>query len=85
MAARKTDLGAALTGLVLGASVLFLLLLTIVWLTNRHFEGREKAEPSATPPAATAPATAPATSPATTPPATAPATAPPAAQVPSNP
>ncbi len=59
MAARKTDLGAALTGLVLGASVLFLLLLTIVWLTNRHFEGREKAEPSATPPAVTAPATAP--------------------------
>jgi hypothetical protein len=59
MAAKKTDLGAALTGLVLGASVLFLLLLTIVWLTNRHFEGRKEAEPAATPPAATAPATAP--------------------------
>ena len=59
MAAKKTDLGAALTGLVLGASVLFLLLLTIVWLTNRHFEGREKTEPAGTPPAVTAPATAP--------------------------
>ena len=81
MAARKTDLGAALTGLVLGASVLFLLLLSIVWLTNRHFEGREKTEPSATPPAAIAPAT----TPGTPPPATAPTTAPPAAQVPSNP
>jgi hypothetical protein len=78
MAAKKTDLGAALTGLVLGASVLFLLLLTIVWLTNRHFEGREKTEPPATPPAATTPAT-------TAPVAPVPATAPPAAQVPSNP
>lgn len=78
MAARKTDLGAALTGLVLGASVLFLLLLTIVWLTNRHFEGREKAEPAATPPAATTPAT---TAPAAAPPAT----PQPAAQVPSKP
>ena len=78
MAARKTDLGAALTGLVLGASVLFLLLLTIVWLTNRHFEGREKAEPAATPPAVTTPAT-------TAPAATAPTTPQPAAQVPSKP
>lgn len=78
MAARKTDLGAALTGLVLGASVLFLLLLTIVWLTNRHFEGREKAEPAATSPAATTPAT---TAPAAAPPAT----PQPAAQVPSKP
>ena len=47
---------AALTGLVLGGSVLFLLVLTIVWLTNRHFEGKEASEKSAvTAPAAVAP------------------------------
>jgi len=28
-----------MAGLVLGGSVLFLLMLTIVWLTNSHFEG----------------------------------------------
>ncbi len=52
---KSRDLGAALTGLVLGGSVLFLLMLTIVWLTNRHFEGRKAAEKAAV----TAPAAAP--------------------------
>lgn len=46
---RSTDLGAALRGLILGGSVLFLVLLTIVYLTNRHFKG--KAEVEKTPPA----------------------------------
>jgi len=50
MAPRKsTDLSAALTGLILGGSVLFLLLLTIVWLTNRHFEGKKERETQAAP------------------------------------
>ena len=40
---QSTDLGAALRGLLLGGSVIFLLLLTIVWLTNRHFEAKEAA------------------------------------------
>ena len=31
------DFGAAIAGLVLGGSVLFLVMLTIVWLTNSHF------------------------------------------------
>ena len=57
---KSKDLGAAFTGLVLGGSVLFLLVLTIVWLTNRHFEGKKAAEHTAPPPAAAAPA-APAT------------------------
>ena len=48
------DFGAALSGLVLGGSVLFLLILTIVWLTNRHFEGKEAAEKAAAPPPAAA-------------------------------
>jgi hypothetical protein len=41
---QSTDLGAGLRGLLLGGSVLFLLLLTIVWLTNRHFEGKKESE-----------------------------------------
>jgi hypothetical protein len=49
---KSTDLSAALTGLLLGGACLFLVLLTIVYLTNRHFEG--KAEAEKTPPAATA-------------------------------
>lgn len=35
---RSRDFGAALAGLVLGGSVMFLIMLTIVWLTNSHFE-----------------------------------------------
>jgi hypothetical protein len=49
----SSDFGAAMSGLVLGGSVLFLLMLAIVWLTNRKFEGHA---PAGAPPAATAPA-----------------------------
>ncbi|MGH7603002.1 MAG: hypothetical protein ACRENK_03285 [Gemmatimonadaceae bacterium] len=41
---KKTDLGAALTGLVLGAVVLFLVLTSIVMMTNAHYRNRETAE-----------------------------------------
>ncbi|MGH9424040.1 MAG: hypothetical protein ACRD3J_28960 [Thermoanaerobaculia bacterium] len=51
---KSRDFGAALSGLVLGGSVIFLLMLTIVWLTNRHFEGKEAAEKAAAPPPAVA-------------------------------
>ena len=44
---KSTDLGAALTGLILGGSVLFLVLLTIVWLTNSHFEKKKASEAAA--------------------------------------
>ena len=54
---KSRDLGAALTGLVLGGSTLFLLVLTIVWLTNRHFEGKKASEAAAAAPAAAAPPT----------------------------
>ena len=45
------DFGAALAGLVLGSSVIFLIVLIIVWLTNSKFEGHEaeKAAPSSPP------------------------------------
>jgi hypothetical protein len=48
---KKTDLSAALTGLVLGAVTIFLLLSSIVMMTNAHYRGLEKAEgsPSAAP------------------------------------
>jgi hypothetical protein len=46
---QSTDLGAGLRGLLLGGSVLFLLLLTIVWLTNRHFEGKKALEATSAP------------------------------------
>ena len=46
---KSRDLGAALTGLVLGGSTLFLLVLTIVWLTNRHFDAKKAAEKAETP------------------------------------
>lgn len=38
---KKGDLGAALTGLVLGAVTLFLLMTAIVTMTNAHFRGKE--------------------------------------------
>jgi hypothetical protein len=41
---KKTDLSAGLTGLVLGAVTLFLLLTSIVLLTNAHFRDRQAAE-----------------------------------------
>jgi hypothetical protein len=60
MAATKpasSDFGAAMSGLVLGGSVLFLVMLAIVWLTNRHFEGLKASGAHGAPPAAqTAPA-----------------------------
>jgi cytoskeletal protein RodZ len=53
---QSRDLGAALSGLVLGGSVIFLIMLTIVWLTNSHFNA-EKAEKASHPPAAEVPVT----------------------------
>jgi hypothetical protein len=44
---KKTDLGAALTGFILGAVTLFLLLTSIVLLTNAHFRNREPAAATA--------------------------------------
>ena len=45
MATKKTtDLSAALTGLILGAVTLFLLLTSIVMMTNAHYRGKEAAE-----------------------------------------
>ena len=41
---KKTDLSAALTGLILGAVTLFLLLTSIVLLTNAHFRDKQAAE-----------------------------------------
>ena len=59
---KSKDLGAALAGLVLGGSVLFLIMLTIVWLTNRHFEGLKASGAHGSPPAQqTAPPAVPAT------------------------
>ena len=48
MARQKTDLSAALTGFVLGAVSLFLILTTIVILTNARYRNREAA-PAAAP------------------------------------
>ena len=41
---KRTDLSAALTGLILGAVTLFLLLTSIVLLTNAHFRDKQTAE-----------------------------------------
>ena len=41
---KKTDLSAALTGLVLGAVTLFLLLTSIVMMTNAHYRDKAAAE-----------------------------------------
>ena len=72
---KSKDLGAALAGLVLGGSVLFLVMLTIVWLTNSHFEGLKASGAHGAPPAQqTAPAAAPTGSAAA--PTAAPVTAP---------
>jgi hypothetical protein len=38
---KKTDFGAAFTGFILGAVTLFLLVTSIVLLTNAHFRGKE--------------------------------------------
>lgn len=55
------DFGAALAGLVLGGSVMFLIILTIVWLTNSRY-AREKAAEAKAPPQAVVPASGPAPS-----------------------
>ena len=39
----KTDLAAALTGFVLGAVTLFLLMTAIVMMTNAHYRGKHPA------------------------------------------
>ena len=65
---RSSDLGAALTGLIVGAVALFIIVFTIVKLTNASFAG----EQHATAPAAAATSTP---APATTTGATAPAPA----------
>ena len=44
VAKKKTDLSAALTGLVLGSVTLFLILTSIVMMTNAHYRGKEAAE-----------------------------------------
>jgi hypothetical protein len=41
---KKTDLSAALTGLILGGVTLFLLLTSIVLLTNAHYRNKEAGE-----------------------------------------
>jgi len=41
---KKTDLSAALTGFILGAVTLFLLLTSIVLLTNARYRQKEAAE-----------------------------------------
>lgn len=56
---RSKDFGAALAGLVLGGSVMFLIILTIVWLTNSHFAS-EKAKEAKEQPQAVLPASGPA-------------------------
>ncbi|MGI9140664.1 MAG: hypothetical protein ACR2GJ_06120 [Gemmatimonadaceae bacterium] len=40
---RSSDLGAALTGLIVGAVVLFIIVFTIVKLTNASFAGEHEA------------------------------------------
>jgi hypothetical protein len=58
---QSTDLGAAVRGLLLGGSVLFLVLLTIVWLTNRSYQNRKDPDVNSNPPAAGAPHISPST------------------------
>jgi uncharacterized protein (DUF983 family) len=59
---RSSDLGAALTGLIVGAVVLFIIVFTIVKLTNASFAGEEHvtAPAAATTTGTPAPAPAPA-------------------------
>ncbi|MFN2636438.1 MAG: hypothetical protein ABR585_05400 [Gemmatimonadaceae bacterium] len=54
---KKTDLGAALTGLILGAVTIFLLLTSIVMITNARYRNAKEAPETA--PAPVAPAAAP--------------------------
>jgi hypothetical protein len=43
VAKKRTDFSAAITGFILGAVTLFLLVTSIVLLTNAHFRGKEPA------------------------------------------
>jgi hypothetical protein len=43
----SSDLGAALTGLVVGATVLFVIVFAIVQLTNAKYAGEHSAPPAA--------------------------------------
>jgi hypothetical protein len=52
---KKTDLSAALTGLILGAVTIFLLLTSIVMITNARYRDKEKAEAAAATPPPAAP------------------------------
>jgi len=73
MANTRTDFGAAITGLIVGGCVLFVLLFGVVELTNHKYAGEEAAAAEASPstPATLAtpapPAAAPALTPAPTP------------------
>jgi hypothetical protein len=58
---KSRDFGAAMAGLVLGGSVMFLVILTIVWLTNSHF-AEKKAHEAKVPAQAVLPASGPAPS-----------------------
>ncbi|HLA90624.1 MAG TPA: hypothetical protein VJL28_09350 [Gemmatimonadaceae bacterium] len=44
-----SDRKAAFTGLILGVIALAIVLSTIVYLTNRHYAGKEGARPAASP------------------------------------
>ena len=56
---KSRDFGAAISGLILGGSVMFLVILAIVWLTNSHF-AEKKAHEAPPSPATGAAAPAPA-------------------------
>ena len=45
---RTSDLGAALTGLIVGAVALFIIVFTIVKLTNSSYAGEHAAAPAGT-------------------------------------
>lgn len=45
--AKSSDLGAALTGLIVGAVALFIIVFTIVKLTNSSYAGEHPAAPAA--------------------------------------
>lgn len=44
---RSSDLGAALTGLVVGVTVLFAIVFAIVQMTNAYYSSKEHAAPAA--------------------------------------
>lgn len=50
--AKSSDLGAALTGLIVGAVALFIIVFTIVKLTNASFAGEHETQAAAPAPAA---------------------------------